>query len=199
MIDFLTLSDPFLWHYVRKYVPPSIKIGNFLLEKNSSSKNYSARLLLGIWPKQGARDQGWWALAFLLALALLALCCQQFPPLRFLEKTHTAHNTPSKLFVKASISRLVKYSLPKRRRWFGQLFWDCDAFQEHETRISVANNLKIYFLFCSNDRRSNQFHQYECSKPLRLSSSRFLSFWIHFETVEKNLKVGETARRICSS
>ena len=33
MIDFLTLSDPFLWHYVRKYVPPSIKIGNFLLEK----------------------------------------------------------------------------------------------------------------------------------------------------------------------
>ena len=146
MIDFLTLSDPFLWHYVRKYVPPSIKIGNFLLEKNSS-KNYSARLLLGIWPKQGARDQGWWALAFLLALALLALCCQQFPPLRFLEKTHTAHNTPSKLFVKASISRLVKYSLPKRRRWFAQLFWDCDAFQEHETKNSVANNLKNVFCF----------------------------------------------------
>ena len=148
MIDFLTLSDPFLWHYVRKYVPPSIKIGNFLLEK--TLPRITLRLLLGIWPKQGARDQGWWALAFLLALALLALCCQQFPPLRFLEKTHTAHNTPSKLFVKASISRLVKYSLPKQRRWFAQLFWDCDAFQEHETKISVVNFCQN-FIFCSNN------------------------------------------------
>ena len=161
MIDFLTLSDPFLWHYVRKYVPPSIKIGNSLLEKNSSSKNYSARLLLGIWPKQGARDQGWWALAFLLALALLALCCQQFPPLRFLEKTHTAHNTPSKLFVKASISRLVKYSLPKRRRWFAQLFWDCDAFQEHETKNSVANNLKNVFCFTQTTCNQVKFTKFK--------------------------------------
>ena len=167
MIDFLTLSDPFLWHYVRKY-----KNREFFTRKNSSSKNYSARLLLGIWPKQGARDQGWWALAFLLALALLALCCQQFPPLRFLEKTHTAHNTPSKLFVKASISRLVKYSLPKRRRWFAQLFWDCDAFQEHETRISVANNLKIFSVLLKR-------HRIKSNSPIPgFSSSRFLAFWI---------------------